>query len=65
MYLRTHLCMEVIINNIQQKIDQMQWAYAHQYGYPESVSDPESEQEDIDGLDEAESMDDASELCSD
>ena len=53
----------VVVNNIQHKINQMQRASAHQYAYPESESD--SDQEETYNNTEnklADSKDDASDI---
>lgn len=57
-----------VVNNIQNSINQMQRAYAHQYAYPESVSDSDQEGDDIDISIEkiqAESADNTSDMSSD
>lgn len=65
LYKSVYMMENATVNNIQQKIDQMQKAYAHQYLYPESISYPESDQENIVELDHADCTDDASESGSD
>ena len=55
-----------VVNNIQDRIDQMQTAYAHQYAYPESEPDFEQDEKDktIDN-NQVESPDDDSDMSSD
>ena len=46
-YKRVHLMDNVLVDNIQQKIDQMQKAYSHQYEYPDSESDNDEPEDNM------------------